>query len=49
MLTQLTELIETRNVFVRERKPTELASIVGDRVGVPRPVVPADGRGAALL
>ena len=49
MLTRLTELIENHNVFVRERKPTELASVVGDRTAILWPVVPADGRGAQLL
>ena len=49
MLTRLTELIENHNVFVRERKPTELASVVGNRTAVPRHVVPTDGGGAQLL
>jgi hypothetical protein len=49
MLTRLTELLETHNVFVRERKPTELAPIVRNRTAIPRSFVPKDGRGALLL
>ena len=49
MLTRLTELLETHNVFVRERKPTELALIVRNRTAVLRPVVPADSSGTLIL